>query len=412
MRTLIICVITLFVFCSASAQWTQKTSLPAASRIGSAAFVIGTTGYIAGGRDANLNYLNELWAYDTQSDSWTQKAGFPGGGLLTPGGFSINNMGYISCGWLTGSTPSSALLKYDPSLNSWTTLAPLPAPGRYGPTSFVINNKVYVGCGYGPLYDDLWEYDPVVSVWTQKASFSPGPRQAFVNFSIDGFGYVGSGLDQNGLSNGYTGLTDFYKYDPLLNSWSSVSSMPGNPRHSAFSFVIGNKAIVGCGLNGNGATATLYNDFYEYNATADTWQPIQAFPGFSRQSGAYFAVGNCGYMFGGFSQGPSGPLFYNELWQYCAPVGITENENQSPVEINYAHETRCIHLKYNPTFKGNLIFHLMDATGKKLLTKEIKSSSPASISEDIPVPFIANGIYLYTLQSAKAHVQSGKLIVN
>ncbi|MEJ0080716.1 MAG: kelch repeat-containing protein [Puia sp.] len=49
-----------------------------------------------------------------------------------------------------------------------------------------------------------------------------GPaRSEAVSFVIDNFAYVGTGWD--GLN---TRFTDFWKYDPVNNVWSQVTSMP------------------------------------------------------------------------------------------------------------------------------------------------------------------------------------------
>lgn len=53
-------------------SWTELTALPASGRSGAAAFVIGQTAYIVGGRDENNNALDEVWAYEMASDEWTQ----------------------------------------------------------------------------------------------------------------------------------------------------------------------------------------------------------------------------------------------------------------------------------------------------------------------------------------------------
>ncbi|MGF1925010.1 MAG: Kelch repeat-containing protein, partial [Bacteroidia bacterium] len=74
-------------------------------------------------------------------------------------------------------------------------------------------------------------------------------------------GYVGTGRDVDNKDQ-----QDFFRYDPLTNTWTKVASI-GIKRSGAFAFVLGNKAFVGGGTN-NGANS---QEFYQYNPTTDSW---------------------------------------------------------------------------------------------------------------------------------------------
>ena len=65
-----------------------------------------------------------------------------------------------------------------------------------------------------------------------------GPaRSEAVSFVINNLAYIGTGWD--GLN---TRFTDFWKYDPVGNVWSQVTSMPDSTaRSSAVAFAANNK---------------------------------------------------------------------------------------------------------------------------------------------------------------------------
>ena len=75
-------------------------------------------------------------------------------------------------------------------------------------------------------------------------------------FALNGKGYIGVGADINGYR------TDFWEYDPTNDTWTKAPEYGGCPVREVISFVIGNKAYVGTGLDQNGNTR---NDFWEFD---------------------------------------------------------------------------------------------------------------------------------------------------
>ena len=68
-----------------------------------------------------------------------------------------------------------------------------------------------MGSGNGVYNIDFWRYDPVTNTWLQRANFLGGPREEASQFSIGNFGYAGTGYD--GLVAGVT-KKDFWQYNP------------------------------------------------------------------------------------------------------------------------------------------------------------------------------------------------------
>src|SRR5438128_1515649 len=93
-------------------------------------------------------------------------------------------------------------------------------------------NKIFP---VGLAIKDFWRYDPLTNVWTQIADFGGEPRAAAVGFTIGSKGYMGTG--QNFCNCGPGALfNDFWEYDPSANAWTQKRDFGGSPRLSAVGF--------------------------------------------------------------------------------------------------------------------------------------------------------------------------------
>lgn len=81
--------------------------------------------------------------------------------------------------------------------------------------------------------------------WTQKSDFPGGYRNHPIGFSHEGFGYVGFGQNDD-----HENINDFWKYNPVSNTWTSLPApeLELPPDNSSFeasgSFVTGDDAFV------------------------------------------------------------------------------------------------------------------------------------------------------------------------
>jgi N-acetylneuraminic acid mutarotase len=283
--------------------WTQKASVPAIGRHRGVAIAIGSRGY------AGLGHINAItdilyddwWEYDPGTNSWTQKANFPPGPRMHPTGFTIGNYGYIGTGRDNSHTEQSDLYRYDPATNTWATMASIPAPGRRGAVGFAINGKGYIGTGsYG---NSFYEYNPVSNSWTMKAPVPGAGRISAIGFSIGSKGYIGTG-DTGGPN------TDFYEYDPATNVWTTKAPLNIGPaRMEAAAFEMQGYGYVGTGCDFQ--SGNNYDDFYRYDPVGNTWIQLVNFSGSARRYMSAFSIGSRGY--GVF--GTSGTN-YNDLWEY------------------------------------------------------------------------------------------------
>lgn len=103
---------------------------------------------------------------------------------------------------------------------------------------------------------DMWKYNGANDNWTQIADIPVAlPRMGMVNFVVNDIAYIGTGYDFTLENN------DLFKYNPITNSWNSVTiesnNLPG--RHSGVSFSINN---IGYIVTGNSSTGRLADLWY------------------------------------------------------------------------------------------------------------------------------------------------------
>ena len=176
------------------------------------------------------------------------------------------------------------------SVGNWTKVSELPLQGRSEAVSFTIGNFAYLGSGLDSTsgyLGDFWKFDPVKNSWEQVASLPNGAeRCSAVGFSAGNIAICGTGF------NGSNYLSDFYRFDPTLNTWSKINSaFPGKARSEAVAFSIGDSGYIGTGYDGKNALA----DFYQYHAPDDSWTAIP-FNGAARYSSVVFVYNKRAYL--------------------------------------------------------------------------------------------------------------------
>ncbi len=139
--------------------------------------------------------------------------------------------------------------------------------------------------------------------WVQKGSY-PGLGRAFpFSFSIGSKGYVGCGMDSTQAPH-----SDFWEYDPSSNAWTQKANFGGGPRWAGSGFAIGNKGYAGLGI---GSPFVYFQDFWEFDPFNNVWTQKADFGGGYRAAAIGFAIGYLGYMGTG-----ADTVYVNDLWQY------------------------------------------------------------------------------------------------
>ena len=140
---------------------------------------------------------------------------------------------------------------------TWTRMADFPPSGRVAAAGFTARGKIYFGTGLAPDLDarsDFWEYDPEINTWTRRADF-PMLITYATGFSINDMGYFAMGK----LSSSY--YRTLNRYDPVNNSWKPMSPNPGESSSmDSPGFVINGKAYI-----------PAAGEMYEYDPAYDRW---------------------------------------------------------------------------------------------------------------------------------------------
>ncbi|GHN03024.1 hypothetical protein WSM22_45130 [Cytophagales bacterium WSM2-2] len=222
--------------------------------------------------------------------------------------FSIVAVGLLttvtSCN--NNSSTSSTLL------GAWDKMGDFEGIPRSGAVGFVINGYAYVGCGYNALSNtwlkDVWRYDAAADTWFRVTDFPGAGRVNAVGFSINGKGYIGTGT-----GDGFTGMADFYEFDPSSGpkgSWRRVADFGFNPtdpidagsnsRYGALAFTVKNRAFVGSGTDITGGS---YKDLWEYDQTNNVWIRRPSIGGSKRSYAFTMVIGDYVYVGGGIDNG-------------------------------------------------------------------------------------------------------------
>ena len=259
------------------------------------------------------------------SQTWSQVANFIGDGRHHPITFGNDDYGFV----ISGSYLDD-VYKYDKLNDTWIQLQNIPFIGRGYSYGVVTENKAYMGFGStsnGLYPTDWWEYDLITDVWTQRANFPGDGRQHPAMVIVNNKVYMGCGGNNNG------NLGDWWEYDIATDVWTQKSNIIGNNRHHPFYFSIGNYAYVGFGhgsLPGPGtnplSSSYIYNDFYRYDPSTDTWMQLANFPSEARVAGTQFSYNGKGYVLSGDGD-DHGPLSSGEFWEYSP---LTDSWTQLP----------------------------------------------------------------------------------
>ena len=192
------------------------------------------------------------------------------------------------------------------SQGDWKRMADLPGPERHHPVTFSIDGQGYLLTGMTSSFSvlsDFYRYDPVANSWTKLTNFPGGARAFAYGGSFNGKGYIGFGLGQSGR------LNDLWEYDPTTDTWKQLATCSCSARrHPAFLITANGKLFVGMGDDSAGDR----NDWWEYSIASNTWTQRSNLPGPNRHHPYYFGVGNFAYV--GF--GHSGNNIYKDFYRY------------------------------------------------------------------------------------------------
>ncbi len=249
-------------FDPAANAWSQKKPMPLASH--HVAFAtLNDKIYAFGGfklpdsGPAAWEPINTAWEYDPAADAWKELAPMPtkrGAAAAA----ALNGKIYVIGGatMMPGSNETSihparrhmvvgAMEEYDPATNTWTQRNALPTPRNHhvvaaaGGRIWVIGGRI--GAAFitsGSNTDIVEGYDPSSDTWTPPRDRMPTPRSASA-FAVykDKIIVAGGEFQDRRMLGAFRAVE---AYDPAVNRWSILPSMP-NPRHGLAGGVVGDR---------------------------------------------------------------------------------------------------------------------------------------------------------------------------
>lgn len=322
MKTLSLVILGLFLFVGCNededdplGNWVEKSDFEGLPRGSAVSFAIGDMAFVGLGYndDADNDYLNDFWKYNSSTDRWDRIADFPGNGRTASVAFSINGKGYVGTGF-DGDEKLKDFWEYDPTANTWTRKDDFLGGARYKAVGFSIDNYGYIGTGYGDdLVDkiDFYRFDPSAASgnqWIKVQSIGGSKRRGATAFTYNNKAYVCTGVNNGVL------LTDMWEYEPTADTWTKKTDLDDDDdwtivRQNASSFVLDGKAYVFLGEN-----SSTQSDVWEYDFSADTWIEKTNFEGASRTNAVSFSVNGKAILV----TGQSGSYYLDDVWEFKA----------------------------------------------------------------------------------------------
>ncbi|MEG1345890.1 MAG: kelch repeat-containing protein [Acidaminococcaceae bacterium] len=276
--------------------YTQKASGPTIVSFG-LMVEIGGDIYLTGG-SSKL----ETWKYSPAQNSWTQLANALAYIYETESAAVIDGKLYV-CG-ATGPSRSKRLYRYNPQNNTWADLGAAPGESA-GCYMGAIGGKLYLfgGRGYSNIGStSMHEYDPGTGLWTQKTALPSTGRYDVAGGVIGGKLYIAGGIRDGSM--GGTSRADTWSYEPSLDKWTQLASMPWAKYLAAGAVVDGRLYVDG----GNNSDGSYGGSLLMYDPVANGWAEIQnnlrtqnrrdhAAVGVGSKMYIYCAVGTAGTLY-------------------------------------------------------------------------------------------------------------------
>jgi len=287
-----------------------------------------------------LFYLaDEFYEYDFIKNEWLHKASYPGNNTLNSAGFVIGNTIYVA------EASAKNFFAYNIATNKWTKKTNTPISGgpdnvRYGAVGFSLNGYGYFGSGtffqspgINDLLSDFYKYDPVNNTWSSIASLPEGLLNA-VAATADGKAYVGTGagkvIDDFYSTQDVGPKNVWYEYSDVTNTWIVKAPCPGNIHGAGVASVSSDIFIFG-GKGIDVFHVTTSNNMFRYNAATNTWAIDTLNAGANRADGMSFIMNNKLYT-GGGAEGQA----RSDWWEYDIPTELWARKADIPGIYTYA----------------------------------------------------------------------------
>ncbi|NVK53158.1 MAG: IPT/TIG domain-containing protein [Flavobacteriaceae bacterium] len=171
----------------------------------------------------------------------------------------------------------------------------------------VIGKSIYIYKSEAVNYENFIEFNTETKIWTTKSKYFEINNEPKIlghtYFTLNNEIYIGLGKYRN--TNVYNKYLE--KYNPINNSWTTVSSNLDLDIAYSTTFVINNIAyVIGGSEKSNGKAS------WSYNSASNSWVRISDFP-YSIKNATSYVLNNKGYV---IVNEDINNVFVNEIWEY------------------------------------------------------------------------------------------------
>jgi PKD repeat protein len=162
-----------------------------------------------------------LYIYDIASNTWSTGPELPYG-VYSYASAALNGKYYLIGGIKSGSGYTNTVLVYNPASFSWDTTRASMSTARRMHSAGVINGKIYVAGGYnGSFLATVEVYDPELNAWSNIASLPSPWVNAADGINLDRYLILAGGSPDSITSSSAKALI----YDSETNTWSWLPNM-------------------------------------------------------------------------------------------------------------------------------------------------------------------------------------------
>ena len=232
--------------------------------------------------------------------SWNQTQSFPGTPRDDASYFKIGTKHFIGTGREVGFGCTRDFYFFDENSMSWGNAASLPigkerqysAACSWNGSGFLFGG---VDCA-GIYQNDFWKYDPISDSWNVLSNLPSAGRAGMVQFVMNDTLYIVGGKNSTGI------LNEVWGYDFVSQTWSQKNNLPSDGIWRGIAFTFENNAFVGLGKNNLNNQTGLNSEILKYDFNVDSWIVLPNLNWGTRSYVGHSQTDSLLFLFGGLSE--------------------------------------------------------------------------------------------------------------
>lgn len=236
----------------------------------------------------------------TFSQLWNQTVSFPGTPRDDASYFKIGNKHFIGTGREVGFGCTRDFYFFDESTITWGNATSLPfgkerqyaAACSWNGSGFLFGG---VDCA-GIYQNDFWKYDPITDSWILLSNLPSTGRAGMVQFLMNDTFYIVGGKNSTGI------LNEVWAYDFVSQTWSQKNNLPSDGIWRGIAFSFENNAFIGLGKNNLNNQTAFNSEILKYDFNVDSWSVVPNLNLGIRSYVGHAQTDSLLFLFGGLSE--------------------------------------------------------------------------------------------------------------